>query len=362
MKVLVATEDPSSGRTLARLLSQVGYTVEVVSNGEAALDRLSDGRFALFLYDSTMSNGNGPDTIQKVRACVRNQPVALLLGPAGGREAKELAEQGGADDYVSKPYGPPELLEAIARALSRRSTSTKPPRKASSSRPPRSLSAAARAAPAIETTVAWAELIKSVGVVLTRFTGIPFAYEQPVDRESALDISAAAFMVDVTHLVEVACGLFVTQADGTEIAQRIHPTKVNAAAVRELLTELGNNVLGNLKVTLLRQGFRCTIGLGQPTGTPSFTAFQRCFSVCSVSGFTGGGAHIGVVVGARPALRVAVPVRKLREDMVLAADLTEPGGTTLLPAGTRLTASTIERIALHPPRGMVHVCTPASRW
>jgi CheY-like chemotaxis protein len=346
-------------------LAQAGYAAEVAATGGNALERLKSTRFDFFVCDATLPDQEGAAVIRQLRTSVREPPVVLLLSATIGREASERAARDGADDYVAKPCRAPELLETIARALKQRASSAALSHQSGSSKSANGTSPVTRVtteAPPIQTTTAWADLLKTVGDILGRSTGLAFSYEQPGTRESGSIISAAAFMVDVTRLTEVACGLFVNKTSGLEIARAIHKRDVKEGDVRELLGELGNNILGNLKAGLRREGFLFTIGLGQPVGMPTASGFRRSFSVSSIIGFSGGGAYVKVIVGARSALRVSVPGRKLREDMVVAADLMDDAGSLLVSAGTRLTASTIQRLSPLLPRGMVQVCTPATKW
>ena len=365
MNVLVAAGDIPTGRALARMLAQAGYAVEVATNGKNALELLKSTRFDFFVCDSTLPDQKGSAAIRQLRATLREPPVVLLMSATAGPEAGQIAANEGADDYVVKPCRAPDLLETIAQALQQRTVPASSRGAVEPARAPKDAVLVPRVtteSPAIETTTAWADLAQSVGVILGRSTGLPFTYEQPGTRESGTVIAASAFMVDVTRLIEVACGFFVDGTSGFEMARAIHNRAVAEVDVRELLGELGSNVLGNLKAALRREGFIFTIGLGQPNGMPTSSGFRRCFSVSSVNAFSGGGAYVKVIVGARPALRVSVPGRKLREDMVVAADLVGEAGKPLVTAGTRLTASTIHRLSPHLARGMVQVCTPATKW
>src|SRR4051794_10370440 len=123
MNVLVAAEDIATGRALARMLAQAGYVVEVAANGGNALQRLKSTRFDIFVCDATLADEKGTETIRQVRAAVGEPPVILLLSATAGREASQRAARDGADDYILKPCGAPELLETIARALEHRALS-----------------------------------------------------------------------------------------------------------------------------------------------------------------------------------------------------------------------------------------------
>jgi hypothetical protein len=215
----------------------------------------------------------------------------------------------------------------------------------------------------IETTSAWRSLDKIVESTLRQGVGLELSYERAALCESGENMSSAVFMVNVSHLVEVATALFVTWNSGAELARTIlRDESPDDIAIREILVELGSNVLSNVKTALRRDGLIFTLGLGQPAGMPLASSFARSFSVSWVGAFAGPGLRITSVFGARSIPKVTMPLRKLKENMVLAEDLLSDTGTVVLPAGTRMTSSTAERLARQFAHRSVQVCIPPNEW
>ena len=119
MKLLVVEDDPILGAGLLRLLGQWGYAAEVASSGEEALRWLERLHFDLVLLDLGLPDRDGLAVCRSLRRSSGHQPLVLMLTARDDRRSKLEGLDGGADDYVVKPFDP-ELLRARIRALLRR--------------------------------------------------------------------------------------------------------------------------------------------------------------------------------------------------------------------------------------------------
>jgi len=375
-KLLIAADDAASARLLVRVLVQAGYDVEPVLTGKSAISHATATPYDVMICDWTLPDLDGISVVRHVRAQVATQPVILLLSSLNGQGPRQQALRAGADDFITKPYEPLQLLDALEAAVARRSqvsaavadatiTDFPPPPSAVQSTPAERSqpSLVKQSAAFIENTAAWRGLDRIVETTLCQGTGVELGYERANLCESGENMSSAVFMVNVSHLVEVAAALFVTWNSGAELARIIlRDDNPDDVAIREILVELGSNVLGNVKTALRRDGLMFTLGLGQPAGMPLASSFARSFAVSWVGGFSGPGLRITSVFGARSIPKVAMPLRKLKENMVLAEDLLSDSGTMVLPAGTRMTSSTAERLARQFAHRSVQVCIPPNEW
>jgi two-component system KDP operon response regulator KdpE len=124
-RILVVDDDPPLLRTLHTVLSANGFDVAEVDNGYDALDRLGRDSFNLLILDLLLPDIGGVEVCAQLRTWSR-LPVVVLS--AIGEEAMKVdALHAGADDYVTKPFGVPELLARIESALRRESWGTEHP-------------------------------------------------------------------------------------------------------------------------------------------------------------------------------------------------------------------------------------------
>ena len=119
MKLLVVEDEPTLREALLRLITQWGYAAQTAANGREALDWLELERFDLVLLDLGLPDRDGLEVCRSLRRAARHQPLVLMLTGRDRREDKLAGLDGGADDYVVKPFDP-DLLQARIRALLRR--------------------------------------------------------------------------------------------------------------------------------------------------------------------------------------------------------------------------------------------------
>jgi two-component system response regulator MtrA len=115
--VLVVEDDRRHAEILRRYLESEGYRATVAHDGRTALDRVRHLRPDLVLLDVMMPELDGLDVCRILR---RESPVPVLMLTARSSEEDLLVGlEHGADDYLTKPYSPRELLARV-RALLRR--------------------------------------------------------------------------------------------------------------------------------------------------------------------------------------------------------------------------------------------------
>jgi DNA-binding response OmpR family regulator len=117
-RILVAEDDAVIAGALEDDLTLEGYAVEVFDNGLAASKRATSAPFDLLVLDIMLPGRDGLDVCRDVRRAGLRTPILMLTARAQEVE-KVFAFEMGADDYVTKPFGPKELRARI-KALLRR--------------------------------------------------------------------------------------------------------------------------------------------------------------------------------------------------------------------------------------------------
>ncbi|GIG91699.1 response regulator transcription factor [Plantactinospora endophytica] len=117
-RILVAEDDPKQANLVRVYLEREGHSVLVVGDGRAALDQVRARRPDLVVLDVMMPVVDGLDVCRILRA-ESNLPI-LLLTARTTEDDVLLGLDIGADDYLTKPYSPRELVARV-RALLRRS-------------------------------------------------------------------------------------------------------------------------------------------------------------------------------------------------------------------------------------------------
>lgn len=118
MRVLLAEDDPMIGEAIQAALKDASYAVDWVRNGKTALDTLACQHYDLLLLDLGLPGKDGFEVLDAVRR--QDNPLPLLIITArDGLEHRLRGLDGGADDYILKPFEMAELL-ARARAVLRR--------------------------------------------------------------------------------------------------------------------------------------------------------------------------------------------------------------------------------------------------
>lgn len=117
-RILVVDDDPSLRRSLERILRLGSYDVDLAENGQIAIARLAEQRYAAVVLDVAMPGPSGVEVMRRLRDRGDRTPVIMLTARDTVPDRVDGLEAG-ADDYLTKPFAVEELLARI-RALLRR--------------------------------------------------------------------------------------------------------------------------------------------------------------------------------------------------------------------------------------------------
>lgn len=115
-RILVVEDDPAVQKALKRLFETEGYVVEVQGNGQSALESFRTAPPAVIILDLRLPKVSGRDLCKEVKAQSPALPIVVLSATSDVSDKVLLLELG-ADDYVTKPFSPRELLARVRAAL-----------------------------------------------------------------------------------------------------------------------------------------------------------------------------------------------------------------------------------------------------
>lgn len=118
MKVLIIEDDEGLAAALEKILKDNGYELDVVHDGQLGFDYASVGNYDVVICDVMLPKKNGFEVTSELRRQGVSTPI-LLLTARDATTDKILGYDSGADDYMTKPFSPAELM-AHLRALTRR--------------------------------------------------------------------------------------------------------------------------------------------------------------------------------------------------------------------------------------------------
>ncbi len=116
-RILVCDDEPQILRALRVILRDAGYDVVTAATAEEALDAVAVRPPHAAILDLLLPDGDGIEVTRSIREW-SEMPI-LVLSAVGEEAEKVRALEAGADDYVTKPFSPPELIARLKAALRR---------------------------------------------------------------------------------------------------------------------------------------------------------------------------------------------------------------------------------------------------
>jgi two-component system OmpR family response regulator len=119
MRILLAEDDPKTGKWLREAMKAEGWAVDHLADGALALSATRAAPYDAAVVDVMMPGRDGLGFVAELRKSGQSLPV-LLISARGGVDDRVVGLDAGADDYLPKPFAIQELLARV-RALCRRS-------------------------------------------------------------------------------------------------------------------------------------------------------------------------------------------------------------------------------------------------
>jgi len=116
-RVLVVDDEPMVREVLARYLEKDGFAVDTASDGAEALEAFEAGRPDLVLLDLMLPRVDGLEVFRRIRA--QAQTAVIMLTAKGEETDRVVGLELGADDYITKPFSPREVVARVRTVLRR---------------------------------------------------------------------------------------------------------------------------------------------------------------------------------------------------------------------------------------------------
>ena len=119
MHNILVVDDEEDVRNLVKVILEAeGYKIDTASNGEEALDLMSENRFDMIILDVVMPKSDGLELCRKIKGnnTLRDTPIIMFSALGKGIETM-LGDDEKADDYLEKPFEMKTLTEKVGRLL-----------------------------------------------------------------------------------------------------------------------------------------------------------------------------------------------------------------------------------------------------
>ena len=115
-KILIAEDDESMGRLISYKLKSTGYDIKVVQEGDLVMKELKDNKYHLLILDLMLPVVNGIQILKKIKEEQFNINVLVLSARSQEKDIVNVLNLG-ADEYMTKPFRPDELLVRVKKIL-----------------------------------------------------------------------------------------------------------------------------------------------------------------------------------------------------------------------------------------------------
>ena len=118
--ILIADDEPNQLELMSFNLSNAGYSIIKATNGKEAIELIENHSPDLIILDWMMPKMSGIDVCRTLRSRPETKQIPIIILSARSEDSdKSLGLDTGADDYISKPFSPKELISRV-KALLRR--------------------------------------------------------------------------------------------------------------------------------------------------------------------------------------------------------------------------------------------------
>jgi len=349
VRVILLNDRRAERDAMVRALPQDTYRVEAVGDETAALAAIAREAPQVVVF-SVPSKG-GQDLARRLRGGENAAEAYLLAIVEATPVNKELSNliTAGVHDFMRRPFADVELLERVKapERLLRWSRAVSKPNAFDFS-----------AALDVTALRSWRTLGQLVAEDLGEMAGQPFAVSQGYPAQLNGEAPCASIPMSLAgDQLELRLSIVADTAASNWIRETLlGDPAAPETAVRDALRELANTAGGALKRAALNESVTLTTGIPRDDSTARFPGKHQCWGLKLESG----AGCLAVVGEVRTRCNERISAAQLTEGMVLAHDIRSEGGVLIVPAGSRLTATSANRLAaMLGPRYFLEVAPAA---
>jgi CheY-like chemotaxis protein len=119
-RILMAEDNPINQRVGKLILQRAGFNIDVVADGNEALEAHQARPYDLILMDCQMPTMDGFEASQKIRELAQPQPVIIAVTANALVGERERCLNAGMDDYLSKPFQAEQLIAMVKKWVANR--------------------------------------------------------------------------------------------------------------------------------------------------------------------------------------------------------------------------------------------------
>jgi CheY-like chemotaxis protein len=388
MKILVVNQSAPELLLIAGCLRELGHDVRTAANRKEGIALLGHGLPQVVVVDLTHPDSGALEMARLLRGLETPHYIYILMLTGDVPEERLLpGYEAGVDNHARKPVTR-EILAARLRAAERiaaaaptaRRPAAEPARPAAPAvvvKPPAAQASAgnghsrvaaqakpaarpdAQAAPVDQVAAAssWRGAPATLTAVTGEFFPVPVSQGDALAPDTAPTVSTTISLANPQQQLELRVMLATGEASARTLCGHLFGED-NLELAADMLSELANTLMGSLKSSFAKDNVAFTGGIPKPGEADKF---ERWYGRCEHQQqfvLKTDDAEVLVRLGLRSKMNIIVPVSKLREDMVIAKDILHVNGSLILPGGTRLSATTAERVRKMVPNASVELMDP----
>lgn len=117
-RVLITDDDPNLIKSLAFVLNKEGYETDSAENGEEAIAKVRQSKPSLMFLDIMMPKKNGYEVCQELKSSPDFSDIYIIMLTAKGQEEDRVkALESKADEFITKPFSPAEIVKRVHQIL-----------------------------------------------------------------------------------------------------------------------------------------------------------------------------------------------------------------------------------------------------